>query len=119
LNGDGGVNPNAQIGSVTVRGDWIASSIVAGVNDGGDGFGNANDVKVGGTDTAVVSKIGSIVIGGQALGTVGGTDHYGFVAQEIGSFKVGATTVILVPLTNNDVHELGATRDLTIREISL
>ena len=64
-------NADAQIGAVTVGGDWIASTIVAGVVDGGNGFGNSLDAKIGlGTDTlGIVSKIASITIGGLALGT--------------------------------------------------
>ena len=73
-----------QIGKVTIGGDWIASDLVAGVSNGGDGFGNANDVLItepddtqpGGSPT-IIASIAKIVIKGQASGTVGGSDHYG------------------------------------------
>lgn len=120
-----GLNADAQIGPVVV-GDWIASSLVAGTQDDVDAlhdrfFGDGDDSKIfGGTDTAgVISKIASILIKGTALGTVGGVDHFGFVAQQIGSFKVGTTTVALTTGTNNDIHEIGATADVTIREVAL
>ena len=35
----------------------------------------------------IISKIASIVIKGSALGTEGGADHFGFLAEQIGSFK--------------------------------
>jgi hypothetical protein len=122
---DGGLNPtnaDAQIGSVVVGGDWIASNLSAGADRGGDAkYGTFDDVKItGGTDVpGVVSKITSIVIGGQALGTPGGSDHFGFVAQQIGSIKVGGTAQPLTPGPDDDVLDLGATGDLTIREVGL
>ncbi|HJZ93594.1 MAG TPA: hypothetical protein VKE40_22145 [Gemmataceae bacterium] len=115
------VNADAQIGSVTV-GDWVASSLSAGVDPGADGkFGTADDAKItGGTDTpGVVSRIGSVVIRGQALGTVGGTDHFGFVAQQVGSLSVAGTVIPLQSGPVNDLNGLavGATSDVTVREI--
>ena len=114
------LNADAQIGSVKVGGDWIASSIAAGVVDGGNGFGNSGDVKItDANDSATIfSKIASITIGGQVLGTIGGSDHFGFVAEQIGSFKVGGTTI---PLSSDpavkDNRAVGVTGDVTILEI--
>jgi hypothetical protein len=117
-------NADAQIGAVTVGGDWVASSIAAGVVDGGNGFGNVNDALISGagtTDTAgITSKIGSLTIKGQTLGTpnsVSGSDHYGFVAQQIGSIKVGGTTIALAAGASNDNHVVGETTDLNIHEV--
>src|SRR4029450_6295949 len=110
--GNNPVNADAQIGSVVVGGDWIASSLSAGIEPGGDGeFGTGDDGKItGGTNvTGVVSKIGSIGIGGQGLGTPGGADGFCFVAQQIGSIVVGGTAIPLTPGLNNDVLDLGAT----------
>jgi len=42
------LNADAQIGAVKVALDWIASSLAAGVTDGGDGFGNGNDALIAG-----------------------------------------------------------------------
>jgi hypothetical protein len=116
-------NADAQIGRVSVGGDWIASSLVAGVAQGADGlFGTSDDAKItGGTDNAAISsKIGSIRIGGQVQGTAATGDHFGFVAEQIGSFKVGTATTALKPGVNNDVVELlgSSTADVTIREVA-
>ncbi len=122
-----GANPDAQIGAVVV-GDWIASNLVAGVQDDNDAgrdafFGDGDDLKItGGTDQpGLISKIASILIKGTARGTVGGTDHFGFVAQEIGSFKVGGAAFALTPRPANDLNGLlvGATGDLRVREVAL
>ena len=123
--GDGGLNADAKIGKVLVGHDWIASTIAAGVDDNGDGFGNANDAKLAGAsipdNAGIVSTIASIVINGQALGTVGGTDHFGFVAQQIGSLKIGAVSVPLLAGPGNDLAgiPIGATGDLRAREVAL
>ena len=102
-------NADAQIGPVVIGGDWIASSLAAGASAGVDAyFGNSNDAKMSGVGVkdfpTVSSKITSIVIGGQVLGTVGGIDHFGFVAENIGSFKVkgGTTTYTLIAGNSND-----------------
>lgn len=117
-------NADAQIGPVVIGGDWIASDLVAGANDGGNGFGNSGDAKfssgVGAKDVATVSsRITSIVIGGEVLGTVGGTDHFGFVAENIGSFKVkgGTTTFPMLAGNGNDAFFVGLLGDLAVREI--
>jgi len=116
------VNGDAQIGTVTIGRDWIASDLVAGVTDGGNGkFGDVGDVSIPGGDLDVLSKIASIEIKGQALGTVGGTDHYGFVAQEIGSLKVGGSKIRLTSGAGNDLAGLfvGITGDLEVQELAI
>ena len=62
-----GVNADAQIGSVTVGGDWIASSLVAGAIAGNGFFGDTGDAKIvdPNDDPLVFSKIGSLTIAGQ------------------------------------------------------
>jgi hypothetical protein len=117
----GGTNGNASIGAVKVGGDWIASSITAGVRDvNGDGFGNADDdvvnVPPGAEADAIVARIASIAIKGAVIGTAGDGDHFGFVAQQIGSFKMGGLTAPLTTGTN--VYELAPhTGDVTVREV--
>jgi hypothetical protein len=122
-------NPDVQIGSVTVHGDWVASSLVVGVQNlgtddavGGSGtaadnvnFGDAHDAVIPGGSAAIVAKIGSIIIGGQVTGTVGGTDHFGFVAEQIGSFKVGGTFIPLNPSPSS--RDIGPTGDVSIHEV--
>ncbi len=118
-----GVNPDAQIGAVAVKGSWTASDLVAGVIDGGaNGFGTmADDVKITGFDNgAIVSQIASIVIGGAVTGTIPGvssTDHFGFVAQKIGSLKIAG---LVVPLTaaGGDKVELATTGDTPTNDVT-
>src|SRR5262249_743875 len=80
------VNADAQIGTVTVGNDWIASSLAAGVSPGfGPYFGSVLDTKMAGAgvkDVATVTaKINSVAIGGQALGSNGVLEFYGLVAE--------------------------------------
>jgi hypothetical protein len=116
-----GVNADAQIGSIHVGGDWVASSVAAGVRPGVHGFGNG-DAKLSGAgvtdDPGTISLIGRIVIDGEALGTVGGADEYGFVAEQVGSLSVGGTLIGLTPGPHND-HSVpvGATGDLHVGEV--
>jgi hypothetical protein len=85
-------------------------------------FGNADDASIGAGNSALIARIASIVIGGHLVGSpdsVSNTDHFGFVAQQIGSFKAGGFSAVLhstaLPL---DVIELSfITNDVTIREI--
>ena len=114
-------NADAVIGKVTVGGDWIASSIAAGVAANGEGgFGTADDTLIsgGGTtnDAALTSRIGSIAIKGQLLGTVAGGDAFGFVAEQIGSVKVGAFSEPLAATV--DAQPLGATGDSSSARMS-
>jgi hypothetical protein len=109
-------NGNAQIGAVKVGGDWIASSLVAGVQDtGAAGFGVGDTIIGGG---ASIAKIASIVIGGQVVGTPGGGDHFGFVSHTIGSFKAAGFTAPLLAATASQFFELALiTADVTVREV--
>ncbi len=84
------INPNAQIGSVTVKKDWIASNLVAGAAYN-ETFGDGTDTLSPGVENPdIIAKIAKITIGGQVFGTAGvTTDHFGFVAEEIGKFQLG------------------------------
>ena len=123
----GDENPDAQIGAVKVGGDWIASSIVAGTEPENDSLTGTFDdglMEQVGEPDALFSKIGSIIIGGMIRGTSDPGDHYGFVAQEIGSLKIGGTAFPLVPGRSNDnvgltlaFYELGLNFDTTLREV--
>jgi hypothetical protein len=110
--------PDAGIGSVTVGGDWLASSIAAGIDAGvGRYFGDANDAKIPEpvADT-IFAKIASITIRGFAAGTPGVTgDHFGLVAERIGSVTIGAYKA---PLTSGvDSVGFAITDDLRAREV--
>lgn len=115
------VDADAQIGSIRVGGDWIASSIAAGAVAGPSGFGTSADVKMSGAgirdDATVSSSIGSVTIAGEILGTFGGTDHFGFVAERIGSVRVGGIALQLLVGKGNDDIVVGITGDFDAREL--
>jgi len=106
-----------------VGGDWVASSLIVGTGSGADGwFGTADDTKLPAgadlgagpvRDAGPVSRIASVAIRGQVIGSAAAGDHLGFVAEQIGTFKCLGFTV---PLT--DVFELSPiTGDVTIRRV--
>ena len=115
----GASNPDATIGPVLVGGNWSASSLIAGGDDGADNlFGTADDVKI--TEAVadlLFSKIASVTIKGYALGTVGGSDSFGIVAEKIGIVKVGLRPYLLAPGTDITGTALGTTNDFRVREI--
>jgi hypothetical protein len=121
-------NPDAQIGTVTVFGDWVASDLIAGVDGNGDGFVDINDSKITGGITAdspsIVSKIGAITIMGLAIGTlnsVNDSDHFGIAAQQVDSITVGQTTRKFVagPANNGIARFIALTLDLSVWEVGL
>jgi autotransporter-associated beta strand protein len=92
-----GRNADASITSISVGADWHASSVLAGVSAGADGFeGTADDAKLttaGVRDTATIfSTIASLTIKGQAFGSTGSGDSFGIVAEQINRAKVGKAT---------------------------
>jgi hypothetical protein len=117
----GSIDADAQIGSIRVGGDWIASSAAAGATPGPSGFGTFADVKMSGTgvrdDATISSSIGSVSIAGQIRGTMGGTDHFGFVAEQIGKVTVGGTAIPLLAGKRNDDVLIGITGDFDVREL--
>jgi hypothetical protein len=130
------VSADASVGAVKVGGDWIASYLTAGVQPGADLlFGTADDrVLRGGEDFGAgpvrdnlsISKIASIVIGGQiksgyfpAFASTAGNQTYGFVAQHIGSFKYGGIVVPLKAGPSNDTFAVGTARPLGASRSSL
>ncbi len=122
-------NAAAGIGAVKVGGSWSASSIVAGVRNlgtddvlGGTGdgfdnfnFGDSHDNNY--STTLIVPKIASITIGGAIRGSTGGTDHYGFVAGQIGSLKIDGTLIPLTPSAGTDDRLIGLTGDFRVHEV--
>jgi hypothetical protein len=101
-------NGDAQIGRVSIKGNFIASSLVAGVKTTDNFFGNADDASVAGMSGTVLSSIGTVVIGGQAYGTVDPTDinTYGITAQKLGSIRIGGALVALTTGASNDTFAL-------------
>jgi hypothetical protein len=105
-------NSDAQIGTVKVGGDCIASDLVAGVTPGSNGlFGDSDDESISAGDSPnIFSKITSITIGGYVRGDPGTNRTFGFAAQQIGTFKVGGTAIALTSGRSNDLFVLGAAR---------
>jgi hypothetical protein len=99
-----GVNGNAQIGAVTVGGDWIASNLESGCTSTNGTFGDANDAAIAG---GTMSRIASIVVKGQVYGEVGTTHTFGFFAETIGSFKSGGVAFPLKSGARNDRFSQG------------
>jgi hypothetical protein len=120
-------NADAQIGTVKVGGDWVASQLVAGAMNSAtinQKFGDANDAKISGAGTkdtfGIISKIASITIGGRVFGTPNSestTDHFGFVAEQIIAFKAAGATIPLNPDAHDDNRPIGTTGDTTIHEV--
>ncbi|MGB8165974.1 MAG: hypothetical protein WCF18_00680, partial [Chthoniobacteraceae bacterium] len=113
-------NSDAQIGAVKVGGDWIASDLTASIQTGaGNRFGDANDTFLAALNdiAAKQSRIASITIGGRVRGTPAGGDHFGFVAQQIGAFKLAGEAITLSAIAPPDVVEVSATGDVTVREV--
>ena len=121
-------NADVSIGTVSVVGDWVQSNILAGVGVSvnasgiptdtlGVGKGGAFNGTSGG-NSAVVARIASITIKGQASGTFGSSsDHFSFVAQQINAFKIGTAKVARLPVTDA-AFALGITGDVSIREVA-
>ena len=109
----------AGFGRVHVGGDWIGSNLIASASPGPNGqFGDGDDFfdapsRVPGT----LATIGSINIEGQVAGTARSGDHFGFVAELIGSFRLGGTRIPLSDGPSNDNRPLGITGDVRLREV--
>jgi hypothetical protein len=98
------VNGDAQIGLVKVSGDWAASNLVAGAANAASNntvFGDGNETSIGAGDPATTARIASILIRGEVLGRPGGAT-FGFVAEQIGSFKFNGTALLLAPGAHTD-----------------
>jgi hypothetical protein len=119
----GAVNGKASILLVKVGGDWVQSNLVAGATPGADNqFGDTDDAEIGGPDTPedLIARIAAIVIQGQVAATpstVNATDHYAFVAEDIGALSVGKTAFALKVKESNDVLSVGSTGDVMLVEM--
>ncbi len=111
------VNGGAQIGKVSITGDWTASNLVAGVQDvDQDGFGDLDDVSIP-TMGGPISKIAGIIITGNVTGTGPSGDHFGFTAKQIVSVRIAGILQALT--TGRDTIDLAGTpvtNDTAIRE---
>lgn len=116
-----GTNGNASIGAITVGGNWIASTVTAGVQDGGvPGFGDGDDSLInspnGAANDAIVASIASITIKGAMYGAPDLPFHSGFVAQQIGSFNAGGFIAHLTADTDAPIIIPGLPTNEIIRE---
>ena len=116
-------NPAVQIGAVKIGLDFAGSSIAAGIDRMGNGFGDpTNTVATAGTGYTnthnVFSTIASITVGGAINGNPLQSANFdtGIVAQEIGALKVGGT-VFERPPGALEVLSVGVTPGFLIREI--
>lgn len=122
---EGAQNPDAQIGALTVGGDWIRSSAFAGSGRGADlRYGTADDAVFTpssgfANNPAILSKIASVTVKGQIYGTASGPMVQGFVAEAIGKFVRGPVayklTAASLPL---DVISLSAVGNVFVREVA-
>ena len=111
-------NADASIGAVKVGRNWTASSLVAGARDSaGDGFGINDALQTTSDNTALIARIASITINGVVTGTATAPDHFGFVAQQIGSFKSLGFKALLTTGTDAPIELSPLTIDVTLREV--
>jgi hypothetical protein len=116
------LSPYVRIGTISVAGDWDASTVLAGASLNGSGTavlpiaGVLNTADVG-------SRIAAITIRGLVAGSeaaVSSSDLFGFFAKEIVSFKSGGESL---PLARNrpgilpDNFLVGDTEDTLVREV--
>jgi hypothetical protein len=102
------LNSDARIGTVTVGGNWSASSLVAGVIAGADGkFGTPIDdapIQRAGTSNNpdLFSTISSLIVKGSAIPPTGNAGNYGIVAQNVVTVKFGGVSVPITQGPSND-----------------
>lgn len=145
VSADGAITSFGDIGPVKIGRDIVGS----GAGSDGSGFiateGKIASVTIGGsvfgggfTQSGAISglQIGAVKIAGNLEGgagpqsgrintntlasvTIRGSDHYGFAAQQIGSFKIGASAFTLTAGAGTDLLGLavGSTGDLRVREV--
>lgn len=110
-------NADASIGAVSIVGDWVASSLVAGAQDSGPaGFGVGDSLQLVG-NTSLVARIASITIKGAVSGSVTSADHFGFVAEMIGKLKIGTKSFTLNAGVSNDDLAIPFTDDTRLSEV--
>lgn len=85
-------------------------------------FGNVGDTSIAAPalDTAIVSRIASIVIGGTVNGTGAAGDPFGFVAEQVVSVKIGGVAVALTAGARNNLVPVStgaSTGDVKVLEV--
>ncbi len=121
---DNPTNGHAQIGAISVGGDWIASSVTAGLNsflgapDPSVTFGNGDDVFNTGGPIGVIASIASITIKGRAMGSLETGDRFGIVAESIGAITIGGVKLALTTAFDPTPFPIGPTPDFVVREVA-
>jgi hypothetical protein len=96
------VNADVSIGTVSVKGNWTASDLVAGIADStANGFGRDDALIGGGGDANIIAKIASLTIKLGATGSAAGGDFFGITAEEIAKAKINGASVGPPPLDEN------------------
>ena len=102
------MNCDTLIGTVTIGGDLVESSIVSGIGAGGDGvFGTDDDSTVPGSvavnnNPGLFSTIASVTVKGLFLGDTSSPGNYGIVAAQIGKVMSGGPANDIVRLSGSD-----------------
>jgi len=106
-----GVNADAQIGTVTIGGNYEATNIIAGVGPGATGFGTASSAALSGPGVSdlptIISKISKVIIEGTVVPTPNNSDTYGIAAQYIASATVSKAKLTLLAGPDNDTFANG------------
>jgi hypothetical protein len=97
---------DAQIGPVTVGGDWVASNLTAGLP------------MIGSDNFTLRSRIASIVIRGAVLGDFTSMTSFKFSSEEIGKLTIGTEVIPLTPGFGNDTMAVGITGDMQLIEVT-
>jgi hypothetical protein len=102
----GGPTLDAQISSITVGQNWLASNLTAGI------------AAVASDNFALKSRIGPITVGGVVIGEATAA-NFEFKSEEIVSFKVGGTALPLQKGPRNDLagFTVGALGDVKVVEV--
>ncbi len=115
---------DASTGTLDLCGAIVAGSDLGPVKIGGSIFGNReNPVLIAADGQAVKPPTGfdiaiaSITIRGNVTGSLSAGDHFGFVAQQIGSFKSFGFTAPLLLATAAQNIALPFTDDVRILEV--
>lgn len=117
------VNPEVQVGAVTISGTWNESSLAVGTVDGGDAFfGTEDDAAIAGGSGGIVSRIAMLTMKGHVYGSFyTSEDFYGVSAQEIVKAKLGLANLPLTPGAGNDLVPIlfGNAFDFAVREVAV
>lgn len=108
---------NVAAGKISIGGDFLASSITAGIAPGSDGFYGTSDDVVDG-NTSIRSAIASIIIKGRATGTPSDGDQYGIVAEKLGSVMIAGRKLALNASAQDSIL-VGSYADLRLRDVAI